>query len=295
MPTRDLLDLTLLGALWGASFLFMRVAAPAFGPVPLIAVRVTIAAVVLLPLLLRQHGLREARAAAAPILLVGALNTAIPFTLLAYAALTLPAGLSSVLNASVPLFGALIGFLWLRQRPTRLRMTGLAVGFAGVLVLAWPRLTAAGDWRAVMAALLATVHYGLAAHVTQRSLAGVPPLVVAAGSQMAAALLLLPLVPFVWPAAAPTPRAWAFAGVLGVGCTAWAYVIYFRLIARSGPSTAMAVTYLIPVFGVTWGAILLDERLPASAIGGAMLVLAGVALATWMPARQAAVRPVPTR
>ena len=290
MTTQTLIDLIVLGALWGASFLFMRVAAPAFGPVPLIFVRVTIAAVLLLPPMLRQQGFAQVRAVAAPIALVGAINTAIPFTLLAFAALTLPAGLSSVLNASVPLFGGLIGFLWLGQRPTRQRALGLAVGFSGVLVLAWPRLTSAGDWRAVVAALVATVLYALAAHVTQRSLKGVRPLVVAGGSMAAASLMLLPLAVVAWPAAPPAASAWGYAALLGVGCTALAYLLYFRLLARSGPSTAMAVTYLIPVFGVTWGALLLDERLPSSAIAGALLVLAGVALATWTPARRDALR-----
>ena len=290
MTTQTLIDLIVLGALWGASFLFMRVAAPAFGPVPLIFVRVTIAAVLLLPPMLRQQGFAQLRAVAAPIALVGAINTAIPFTLLAFAALTLPAGLSSVLNASVPLFGGLIGFLWLGQRPSRQRALGLAVGFAGVLVLAWPRLTSASDWRAVVAALVATVLYALAAHVTQRSLKGVRPLVVAGGSMAAASLMLLPLAVVAWPAAPPAASAWGYAALLGVGCTALAYLLYFRLLARSGPSTAMAVTYLIPVFGVTWGALLLDERLPSSAIAGALLVLAGVALATWTPARRDALR-----
>lgn len=290
MTTQTLIDLIVLGALWGASFLFMRVAAPAFGPVPLIFVRVTIAAVLLLPPMLRQQGFAQVRAVAAPIALVGAINTAIPFTLLAFAALTLPAGLSSVLNASVPLFGGLIGFLWLGQRPSRQRALGLAVGFAGVLVLAWPRLTSASDWRAVVAALVATVLYALAAHVTQRSLKGVRPLVVAGGSMAAASLMLLPLAVVAWPAAPPAASAWGYAALLGVGCTALAYLLYFRLLARSGPSTAMAVTYLIPVFGVTWGALLLDERLPSSAIAGALLVLAGVALATWTPARRDALR-----
>jgi len=290
MPTRDLIDLVTLGALWGAAFLFMRVATPAFGPVPLIAVRVTVAAIVLLPLLARKDGLRQARAAAGPIALVGAIGTAIPFTLFAYAALSLPAGLSSVLNASVPLFGALIGFLWLRHRPGRLRVVGLAIGFAGVLVLAWPRLASGSDWRAISAALVAAGLYGLSAHLTQRSLAGVPSAVIAAGSQMAAAILLLPLAALLWPAASPSAIAWTYAVLLGLGCTALAYFMYFKLIARAGPSTAMAVTYLIPVFGVTWGALLLGERLPASALAGALLVLAGVALATWSPARRGALR-----
>ncbi len=205
MATRDLIDLVALGALWGASFLFMRVAAPAFGPVPLIAVRVAIAALVLLPLL-RKDGVGQARTAVGPLVLVGAINTAIPFTLLAYAALTLPAGLSSVLNASVPLFGAVIGFLWLQHRPTRQRMLGLGVGFIGVLALAWPRLTSGSDWRAVAAALVAAILYGLSAHVTQRSLSGVRPLVVAAGSLTAAAVMLAPLAVLTWPRATPGRR-----------------------------------------------------------------------------------------
>ena len=283
MATRDLVDLVLLGALWGASFLFMRMAAPEFGPVPLIAVRVSIAMVVLVGLVLWRGGLRAMRPVAVPLLLVGATNTAVPFSLLAYAALTLPAGLSSTLNASVPLFGAVIGFAWLGVRPSPRRVLGLVVGFAGVLVLAWPRLTTGSDWRAVVAALSATVLYGLAAHITQRTLTGVPPLVVAAGSQVAATLMLVPLAIPLWPSAVPSPLGWTSAVVLGVGCTAVAYVLYFRLIARAGPSTAMAVTYLIPVFGVSWGALLLGERLGISALLGGVLVLSGVALSTWTP------------
>ncbi len=286
MAARDLADLTLLGALWGASFLFMRMAAPEFGPVPLIAVRVLIATAVLIPLLLwRGHG-RELRPVAGPLLVVGAINTAIPFSLLAYAALTLPAGLSSTLNASVPLFGAVIGFVWLGARPTPQRVMGLLVGFAGVLVLAWPRLATGSDWRAVVAALVATSLYGLAAHVTQRTLSGVPPLVVAGGSQMAAGLMLLPLAIPLWPSTAPTTFGWTAAVILGIGCTGVAYVLYFRLVARAGPSTAMMVTYLIPVFGVSWGALFLGERHGTGAMVGGLLVLAGVALSTWTPRRR---------
>ncbi len=283
MATRDLVDLVLLGALWGAAFLFMRIAAPEFGPVPLIAVRVAIATVVLMPMVVWRGVHRALWPVAGPLLVIGAINTAIPFSLLAYAALTLPAGLSSTLNASVPLFGAVIGFAWLGARPSPLRVLGLLVGFAGVLVLAWPRLTAGNDWRAVVAALVATVLYGLAAHVTQRTLTGVPSLIVAAGSQVAATVMLVPLAVPLWPAASPSLQGWAAAVILGVGCTAAAYVLYFRLIARAGPTTAMAVTYLIPVFGVSWGALLLGERLGADALVGGGLVLAGVALSTWTP------------
>lgn len=287
MPARDAIDLVILGALWGASFLFLRVAAPAFGPVTLIAVRVSVAALLLLPLLARERGLQQARAAAGPLVLVGALNTAIPFTLFAYAALTLPAGLSSVLNASVPLFGALVGLVWLGDRPRPAQLAGLALGFAGVIVLAWPRLSSPADWRAVAAALSATVLYAVSAHLTRQRLAGVRPLVVAGGSMAGAALLLLPFT-LVWhPASTPAAGAWLAALSLGVASTAIAYVMYFRLIARSGPTVAMTVTYLVPVFGVSWGAVFLGERLASTALTGGALVLAGVALATLRPRARA--------
>ena len=283
MPPRDALDLVVLGALWGAAFLFMRVAAPAFGPVTLIAVRVTIAAALLLPLLVREGGLAQARSAAGRLALVGALNTAIPFTLFAYAALTLPAGLSSVLNATVPLFGALVGVAWLGERPRPLQLVGLGLGFAGVLVLAWPRLSSASDWRAVAAALTATLLYAISAHLTRQTLTGVRPVVIAGGSMTGAAAMLLPLT-LVWhPASSPASSAWGAALMLGVASTAIAYVIYFRLLARAGPTVAMTVTYLIPVFGVSWGAVFLGERLASTALAGGALVLTGVALATLRP------------
>ena len=283
MPPRDALDLVVLGALWGAALLFMRVAAPAFGPVTLIAVRVTIAAALLLPLIVREGGMAQARSAAGRLALVGALNTAIPFTLFAYAALTLPAGLSSVLNATVPLFGALVGVVWLGERPRPLQFVGLGLGFAGVLVLAWPRLSSASDWRAVAAALTATLLYAISAHLTRQTLTGVRPVVIAGGSMTGAAAMLLPLT-LVWhPPSPPASGAWGAALMLGVASTAIAYVMYFNLLARAGPTVAMTVTYLIPVFGVSWGAVFLGERLASTALAGGALVLTGVALTTLRP------------
>ena len=288
MAPRDAVDLVLLGALWGAAFLFTRIAVPEFGPVALILVRAMVAALVLSALLAARGGLREARANARALAILGALNTAVPFTLFAFATVTLPAGLSSVLNATVPLFGAVIGVGWLGERMSAVRIAGLLTGFAGVIVLAWGRLAAAGDRLAVLAALAATVLYALAAHYTRRRLGGVTPIAVATGSLIAATVLMLPFGAAFWPVANPSALAWACAVALGIGCTALAYLLYFRLIARLGAVAALAVTYLIPVFGVTWGAIFLGERLPASAFTGALLVLAGVALttrATGLPAR----------
>jgi len=277
---RDTVDLLLLGALWGASFLFLRIAAPEFGPVPLIFVRVALAAA-LLGSVLWYRGLASATwAHRRPLLLLGVINTAVPFTLFAYAGLSLPAGLNSVLNATVPLFGAITAAVWLGEHLAPAPLGGLAIGFGGVLVLAWPKLALDGEGLAVLAALSATVLYAISAHYTRRSLSGVATLVVAGGSQLAAAAVLTPLVLAQWPATPPTPLAWACAAALGVLCTALAYLLYFRLISRTGAVTAMAVTYLIPVFGITWGATFLGERLPTSAFAGALLVLLGVGLTT---------------
>jgi drug/metabolite transporter (DMT)-like permease len=290
VPASDAIDLVVLGAVWGASFLFMRMAAPEFGPVGLIFLRVAIAAVLLGGVLARRGGLRALRDTAGALTVIGALNTAVPFTLFAYASLSLPAGLNAVLNATVPLFGALVALLWLGQRLPGLRLVGLAVGFGGVLALAWPTLSSGDNAGAIAAALAATVLYAVSAHYARQRVAHLPALAVAGGSQIAAALLLAPLAVARWPVVPPTRTAWAAAAGLGVVCTAFAYGLYFRLLARSGAMTAMAVTYLIPVFGVAWGALFLGERLPSSALAGGLLVLAGVALATWAPRARAAAR-----
>lgn len=184
MRTRDLIDLVLLAAIWGASFLFMRVAAPEFGPVAMAAVRVAVAAIVLLPVLVLggQGGslIRHWR----PLALVGVVNSALPFVLFGYAALVISAGLASVFNAATPLFGALIAWLWLREPLTRWRMLGLVVGMAGVLGLAWHRAggalgaqPGAGDLAAagaVLACLLATLLYGFSVNFARQRLVGVP-------------------------------------------------------------------------------------------------------------------------
>lgn len=277
---RDAIDLVLLGALWGASFLFLRIATPEFGPVPIIFVRVGVAALLLGATLAGRGGLRDLTAHTGALCLLGAINTAIPFTLFAFATMQLSAGLASVLNATVPLFGALVAAIWLGERLGAPRLAGVLTGFAGVLVLAWPRISGSGSHAGVLAALVATTQYAVAAHYTRRRFGAMAPLAVATGSQIAAALLLLPIALAVWPAARPSSRAWLSAVALGVACTAVAYALYFRLIARAGPVTATAVTYLIPLFGVTWGVLFLGERLPATALAAAALIFAGVALTT---------------
>ncbi|MEF8713693.1 MAG: DMT family transporter [Accumulibacter sp.] len=282
MRLRDFGDLILLAALWGGSFLFMRYAAPAFGPLALIWLRVAIAALFLVPLLLlRQQG-RALREHAQGIAVMGLFGSALPFVLIAWAMLSITAGLASILNATVPIFTALIGALWFREQLGAWRTAGLVVGFAGVLLLAAGQadFKPGGSGWAIVAMLLATLSYGLAANLTRQLLGGVPALVSAAGSQLVAAIILLPFALWFWPSVPPGGMAWAAATVLGLGCTALAFLLFFRLIANIGASRAVTVTFLIPLFGVLWGSVFLGERLDASMLLGGVVVVLGTALAT---------------
>ncbi len=291
----DVGELLLLAALWGASFLFMRLGAAEFGPVTLSGLRVGLATLVLLPLLFWRGQAAALRAHWRPIAFVGVVNSALPFVLFSLAALAINAGLSSIFNATAPLWGALIAWFWLGDRLTRTRVVGLAVGFAGVLWLAWdtasfkPGEHGVSAAVAIAACLGATLCYGFAANYTKRKLSGVASLAVATGSQLAATLALaLPALHW-WPATPPSATAWASVAGLALLCTAVAYLLYFRLIDRLGAARAITVTFLLPVFGSAWGAIFLGERLTAAMLLGCAVILLGTALTTGVlcwPVRQ---------
>lgn len=284
MRAVDLAELTLLAALWGASFLFMRLGAHEFGPIPLAAVRVGLASLMLLPLLARRGQLALLGQHWRALCLVGALNSAIPFALFSFAALSITAGLSSILNATAPLWTAIVAYVWLRQGLTPWRVLGLAVGFAGVVFLAWdkasfkPGADHSAVW-AMAACLSATLCYGLAANATKRYLVGVPALAVATGSQVAASLALALPALWSWPSASISPIAWAAATALAALCTALAYLMYFRLMTRLGPTNAISVTFLIPLFALLWGWLFLAEAVTLQMAAGAAVVLLGIGLA----------------
>ena len=282
MKPRDIVELLTLAALWGASFLFMRMGASEFGPVALAATRGAGALVLLLPLLALHRQFAALRTHWRPIFVLGITNSALPFLLYSYAALSINAGLSAIFNAASPLFAAVIAALWLKDRLTPPRILGLAIGFAGVVWLAWDKASfrPGGSGWAVLACVAATFLYGFSANYTKRMLTGVPAMAVAAGSQWVAALVLAVPAAIYWPATPPSASAWWAAGLLAVVCTGAAYVLYFRLIANVGPANAITVTFLIPVFAVAWGWLLLDEALtPAMAVGCAVIVL-GTGLVT---------------
>ena len=279
-------EFILLAALWGASFLFMRLGTLEFGPLPTAGLRVAIASLALLPVMLSRGLWPQLRQHWKPVMICGLINSAIPFALFSFALLSISTGLSSILNATVPLFGALVAWLWLGDKPGTSRTVGLVIGFIGVALQARGKASFKPDasgavtaW-GILACLLATISYAVAASFTRRYLSGLNSLMVATGSQIGAALgLALPTL-LMWPAQAPSLKAWGALLALGTLCTAVAYVLFFRLIERLGPARAITVTFTIPVFAVFYGVTLLGETVTTWMLFCGVIVLCGTALAT---------------
>lgn len=280
MKPRELILFVLLAAIWGASFLFMRIAAPHFGVWWTAELRVAFAFITMLvvgivtgrELLTRQY--------AARFFVVGVFNSAIPFALYAYAALHLPTGYSAILNALTPLWVAVFAALMLGEAFTLRVLIGVVVALIGVSLLVnadHAAMSANALW-AVLACVAATVCYGYAGAFTKKHLSGVPSFANAANSQLFAALALLPVATLHVPASAPPASAWAAIVPLAVFCSAVAYFIYFALIARMGPTKATSVTFVIPAFGMLWGWLFLNEPITGSMIAGFALVLVATML-----------------
>ena len=286
MSPADLSRLVLLGALWGASFLFMRMGAGEFGPLALVFLRVAGAALLLMPMVLLRGEGPALRKHWRVIALLGVINTAVPFVLFTTAALVLSAALMAVFNATAPIWGALVAWVWLREKLTPSRWLGLAIGVAGVVFLSWDKadIQAAGALISpavgIAACVLAAVLYGFGPSLTRKRLNGVPPMAVAAGSQVSAAVVTLLPALYFWPATTPGTTAWVSAGALAVGCTGLAYVLYYGLIARVGATKTISVTFLIPAFALLWGWLALGEEPTASMLAGCGVILLGTALAT---------------
>ena len=279
-------DFLLLAMIWGASFLFMRTAAVEFGAVLTAALRVSIAALFLLPLLYARGQSAVLWAHWKRVFFVGVFNSALPFALYAFAVQHITTGLSSIMNATVPLFGALLAWLWLGDKPSLSRTLGLCIGFLGVLLLAGgeadfkPNASGIAPLWAVAACLLATFSYALSANFAKRYIAHVPALATATGSQCGASLALAIPAVFSLPAEMPSPSAWGSLLVVGVVCTGIAYILYFRLIENAGPAKALTVTFLIPVFAIAYGVLLLDEHITPWMLWCGSVILMGTGLAS---------------
>lgn len=275
MRAADAARLVALAAIWGASFLFIRIAAPVIGPVATADLRMLIAGVALAAYFSLTGFDPEWRRWWRYYLLIGALNSAAPFLLFGYAALDLSVALMVVINATSPMWGALLSALVLREPLSVARSAGLLLGVAGVAVVSGPQ--ASGAWPAIAAALGAAFCYGLTAVVMRRWARGTTSRGMAAGTLLMGGLLLLPVL------AVSPPRLWSTAVVmsllaLGLVCGAVGYILYFRLIADIGAAGALTVTYLIPIFGVLWGALFLGEALSVHVVTGALIVIAGTVL-----------------
>ncbi|MBK5375440.1 EamA family transporter [Pseudomonas sp. TH08] len=296
MSPVDIFRMLSLAAIWGASFLFMRIIAPVIGTVPTGFFRVSIAAAGLLVILGLMRVKWDFKGKLKTVMLLGVINSGIPATLYSVAAQVLPAGYSAIFNATTPLMGVLIGGLFFSEKLTAAKLGGVFLGLFGVGVL-----TRAGpvafDMQLLMGALaclLATTCYGFAGFLARRWLdqaGGLDSRLSALGSMLGATLFLLPL--FAYSVATQPPASWGGWSVwlsllgLGLGCTAFAYIIYFRLLSSIGPVKSMTVTFMIPPFGVLWGALLLDEPLSMAHIYGGVLI----ALALWLVLKPAVVKP----
>lgn len=283
---RWLADFLILAAIWGSSFLFMRAAALELGALPTAAVRVAIASVFLLPLMLAKGHWGVMRQHWRPVLFVGVLNSGIPFALYSFAVMHITTGFSSILNATVPLFGALVAWLWLGDKPSLSRLVGLALGFGGVVLLAGgqasfkPNASGVAPAWAVLACLVATTCYALSASFIRKHIPNLPPLVTATGSQLGATLALA--LPALWfrPDHWPSASAWGSLIAVGVLCTGVAYVLYFRLIENAGPARALTVTFLVPVFAIAYGVLFLGESVTAWMLLCGAVILLGTSLSS---------------
>ncbi|MGM0693368.1 MAG: DMT family transporter [Pseudomonadota bacterium] len=284
MSPADTLRLLLLSSLWGLSFIFMRVASPEFGPVPLVLVRMGVGAALLAPLLLGARYLRLVRENAGRLFLLGLINHVLPFSLLALATTRLEAGFTSLINATTPIFTALLGALFFTTPIQRQQYLGLALALFGVYVLSADRLDFAlgGDGWFILAVLGATFCYGVAGNYSRTYLAHLPVRVLAAGSTAMSALILLVPGLLLWPAEPISGLAWANGLALAGLSTTVAFLLYFGLIASAGATATSTVTFLVPVSALVWGYLLLGERLSLQILAGMAITLAGTAIATRM-------------
>jgi drug/metabolite transporter (DMT)-like permease len=286
MTPRQLAMLLGLAALWGASFLFMRVAVPSFGPILLADARVVLAGVVLFAYSAVIGARPALRARWRDYLLLGSVNAALPFSLLAAAQLELEASLAAVLNAMAPLFGALVAAVWLGERVTLAAKAGLVLGVVGVALVVGlsPFTIDVAFVLSVIACLAAAFAYGVGANVVRVRFAGVPPLSIAVGQQLAAAVVLLPLIPAVPLRETPDAIDVVCVFALALGSTGIAYLLYFRLLSELGAAGGMTAIFVVPVFGVLWGALFLDERIHLGTLLGGAVILLSVWLITRTPA-----------
>ena len=271
------IELTVLGGIWGGSFLFMRIASADFGPFALVEMRLSLGALILLPFLWR------ARAQFTPRLWlhlawISAINSAIPFVLFAWGAERAPAGIGAITNSLAVMFAALVAFIFYGEQIGPRRAIGMLMGFVGVVALSSGKVAGSSVGPAALAGTAAAFLYGIGVNAIRSHLKGIPASAVAAATLSTATLLVAPVALYTWPEHAIPTKSWVSAILLGVLCTGAAFAIYYRLIHRIGGPRAAAVTYLIPLFGLVWAWLVLGEAVTRNMAIAAALILGGVAL-----------------
>lgn len=283
MQFKWVIELLILSAVWGSSFMFMRLASPEIGPTPLTFIRCIIATGILGTIVYFSYKeeLKHILTHWWPLTLLAITNTALPFSLWGYVSLFMESGPMGVINATAPMFSSLIAFVWLKEKLSGSAIFGMALGFTGVTVL----LISPGDDVSIalfpaLLGLFACANYGLAACISKAKAAGLKPMTVAAGSQFYSALVLLPFAAATWPEAMPSTTAISSTLFLGVACSGYAFYLYYKLIVEQGIARTMTNMYLIPLFAILWGGLFLGEELALrTALGGA-IILVGVAFTT---------------
>lgn len=290
MRVQDFARLLSLAALWGGSFAFIRVAVPALGPIWLAEFRVALAFAALFAVAAIRRGVPSLAAHWRAYLVIGAVNSALPFALFSFAEQTISASNAAILNATSPFFGAIIGAARLGEPLGAGKMAGMALGLLGVVLLVgWqPAPLSGAAIVASLACLAAALCYGIGSVYAKARMTGIPSFAIAVYSQLAAAVVLAPALPFSPPPLSLSPLVAANVLALALASTAIAYLLYFRLIADVGPARALTVTFLIPLFGVLWGALFLREPVAINMLSGGALILAG----TWLTVREGPRRPV---
>lgn len=287
MSAADVVKLVFLSAIWGGSFIFLRVAVPEAGPLLTATLRTTLAGIALVAFAQATGVKMNWRANIKPFAVVGLFAVAIPFSCFAFAALYLPAAYSAVLNATAPLFGAVFSVIWLAERLTIQRLAGLMLGMAGVAILVGAGSLAldAPTLAAVAACLVAAAGYAASSIIVKKTgkPGGIPPIAMAAGSLALGSVMMLPTMPFSMPRTMPSPVALACISALALLSSSVAQALFIPLIVKVGPTRAMTVSFLIPLFSMLWAFLFLHEPIGTGTIAGGTVVLAAMGLVLWQP------------
>lgn len=283
MSAKEAAVLILLGAIWGASFLFIKVGGEEIEPFALVEMRLAMSGLVMLAISASQPGmLGHIKRLWKPLALLGFLNCAVPYTLITWGEIYISSGLAAIYNACAPLWAAALGLFWSwGERLTPGRLVGVVIGFAGVVLVVSGNLEGEQSGMQFLghgAVLLAALSYAIAGIFGRRVLKGVPSLVPATGQLVLGALMILPLSLTQIPAKMPSPAALAAVSTLAIAGTALASLMYYWLLSRVGATRTLLVTYLLPGFALFWGALFLGEEITLPAVAGLALVLLGITI-----------------